>query len=163
MNGAVVLLTFLTLQRLSELALAARNTRALLRRGAYEVGAAHYPLMVALHATWLATLWIFGHERPLAWAFVACFAGLQIARLWVIATLGARWTTRVIVLPSEAPIVAGPFRYVRHPNYLVVACEVPCVALALGLAWHAVLFGALNLAMLAWRIRCEDRAYARAT
>ena len=160
MTGAVALLTFLTLQRSAELALATRNTRALLRRGAYEVGASHYPVMVALHATWLATLWIFGRERALVPGFVACFALLQVARLWVIATLGPRWTTRVVVLPHEAPIVTGPFRFVRHPNYLVVACELPCVALALGLTWHASLFGALNLAMLAWRIRCEDRAYA---
>ncbi len=159
MTGAVALLVFLTLQRLFELAVATRNTRRLLARGACEVGASHYPVMVALHAAWLATLWIFGHDRPVNLGFVVAFALLQAARVWVLMTLGTRWTTRIIV-SHEAPIVRGPFRFVRHPNYLVVAFELPCVALALGLVWHACVFGALNLAMLAWRIREEDRAYA---
>ncbi len=74
--------------------------------------------------------------------------------------MGERWTTRILVLPGVAPVVAGPFRFVRHPNYLVVALELPCVSLALGLVWHALLFGALNLAMLRHRIRAENAAYA---
>ncbi|GAC1497479.1 MAG: isoprenylcysteine carboxylmethyltransferase family protein [Vulcanimicrobiaceae bacterium] len=160
MTGAVALLGLLTLQRTSELVIATRNTRALVRRGAFEVGASHYPVMVALHASWLATLWIFGSRQPLAWGFVAAFAVLQCGRAWVLATLRDRWTTRIIVLPDAAPIVSGPFRFVRHPNYLIVAFEIPCVSLALGLLWHAWLFGLLDLAMLAWRIRSEDRAYA---
>ncbi|MBD5634211.1 MAG: hypothetical protein IAI49_07005, partial [Candidatus Eremiobacteraeota bacterium] len=86
-----------------------------------------------------------------------------LGRIWVLATLGERWTTRIIVLPGAAPIVAGPFRFVRHPNYLVVAFEIPCVPLALGLVWHALVFGTANLAMLAWRIRSENRAYAALT
>ena len=161
MNGAVALLGFLTLQRLAELLIAARNTHALLRRGAYEVGASHYPLMVAFHATWLVTLWIFGWHRPLVWGFVAVLGILQIGRAWVLATLGRRWTTRIIIVPDQAPIVTGPFRFVRHPNYLIVAFEIPCVALALGLMWHALAFGVLDLGLLGWRIRSEDRAFAR--
>ena len=163
MIGAIVLLSFLTLQRLVELVIATRHTRALLARGAYEVGASHYPVMVALHGSWLVTLWIFGWDRPLSLVFVAIFVLLQLGRLWVLGTLGERWTTRVIVLPGATPIVTGPFRFVRHPNYLVVAFEIPCVPLALGLVWHAVFFGVANLAMLAWRIRTENRAYAALT
>ncbi len=161
MTGSLALLAFLTIQRAIELAIATRHTRALLARGAYEVGASHYPVMVAMHAAWLATLWICGLGRPLSLPFLAFFVVLQLGRLWVLATLGERWTTRIIVLPGAAPIVKGPFRFVRHPNYLVVAFEIPCVPLALGLAWVAILFGAANLAMLAWRIRCENGAYAR--
>lgn len=160
MSGALALLAFLSVQRLGELVLATRQTRALLERGAYEAGASHYPLMVALHATWLATLWIFGWNRPLTLAFVCAFGVLQVGRVWVLRTLGPRWTTRIIVLPGAPPVVTGPFRFVRHPNYLIVAFELPCVSLALGLGWHAMLFGTLNLGMLAWRITCEDRAYA---
>jgi methyltransferase len=160
-TGSLALLAFLTIQRAIELAIATRHTRALLARGAYEVGASHYPVMVAMHAAWLATLWICGLGRPLSLPFLAFFVVLQLGRLWVLATLGERWTTRIIVLPGAAPIVKGPFRFVRHPNYLVVAFEIPCVPLALGLAWVAILFGAANLAMLAWRIRCENGAYAR--
>jgi methyltransferase len=158
---AVALLAFLTVQRGVELAIATRHTRALLARGAYEVGRDHYPVMVALHATWLTTLWIFGWDRAVSLGFVIVFAVLQAGRVWVLGTLGERWTTRIVMLPGAAPITRGPFRFVRHPNYLVVACEIPCVPLALGLVWHAVVFGVANLAMLWWRIRCEDRAYAR--
>ncbi len=161
MTGSLALLGFLTIQRAIELVIATRHTRALLARGAYEVGASHYPIMVAMHATWLASLWIFGLGRPLSLPFLAFFVVLQLGRVWVLATLGERWTTRIIVLPGAAPIVSGPFRFVRHPNYLVVALEIPCVPLALGLVWVALVFGAANLAMLAWRIRSENGAYAQ--
>ncbi|MBD5635741.1 MAG: hypothetical protein IAI49_14835, partial [Candidatus Eremiobacteraeota bacterium] len=117
MSAGSALLLFLTVQRLVELAIATRHTRALLARGAYEAGAAHYPVMVALHATWLATLWIFGWNRRVQLGFVALFALLQLGRSSVLATLGERWTTRIIVLPGAAPIGAGPFRCGRHPNY----------------------------------------------
>jgi methyltransferase len=156
-----LLLAYVTLQRLVELVIAQRNTRKLLARGAYEVGAAHYPVMVALHATWLLTLWGFGWNRPLVPAFVVLFVFLQIGRFWVLRTLGERWTTRIIMTPWAPPVTSGPFRFVRHPNYLVVALELPCVSLALGLLWHALVFGALNLMMIAWRIRSEDAAFAR--
>jgi methyltransferase len=158
--SGVALLAFLTLQRGFELVVATRNTRRLLAAGAYEVGAGHYPAMVALHATYLATLWFFGATQPASLPFVAAFALLQAARAWVLATLGPRWTTRILIVPGEAPVTRGPYRFVRHPNYLIVAFELPCVSLALGLAWHAALFGALNLAMLWWRIRAENDAWA---
>jgi methyltransferase len=133
--------------------------RALLARGAYEVGAGHYPVMVAMHATWLITLWAFGWNHDLVPAYAVAFAVLQFGRYWVLGTLGARWTTRIIMTPWATPVTSGPFRFVRHPNYLVVALELPCASLALALPWHAVVFGALNLAMLAWRIRAENAAY----
>jgi methyltransferase len=159
-TGGTLLLAFLTLQRLSELVIASRNTKALLLHGAYERGAGHYPVMVALHVSWLATLWLFGWNHAVSAPFVAAFALLQAARLWVQLTLGRRWTTRIVIVPGVAPVTSGPFRFVRHPNYLVVALEIPSVSLALGLVWHAALFAALNFAMLWWRIREEDRAYA---
>ena len=166
MNSAAfstVFLAFLSLQRLSELLIARKNTQQLFLRGAYEVGASHYPVMVALHASWLATLWWFGHDRALSIPFVCAFVVLQCGRVWVLSTLGRRWTTRIVIVPGERPVTRGPFRFVRHPNYLIVAFELPCVSLALGLVWHAVLFGVLNLGMLAWRIRCENRAFAVVT
>jgi methyltransferase len=158
MSDALALLTFLTLQRLSELVIATRNTRALLARGAYEVGADHYPLMVTLHAGWLASLWVFGLHNAVAPLFLAFFMLLQCGRLWVLGTLGKRWTTRIIILPGAARITSGPYRLLSHPNYLIVALELPCASLALGLPWHALLFGALNLAMLRLRIRVENDA-----
>jgi methyltransferase len=159
MNAARGLLGALALQRVLELAYARRNTRALLRRGGYEAAARHYPVMVGLHASWLVTLWLLGRDAPLRGPFAAAFALLQVARAWVLATLGERWTTRIIILPTVDPIVRGPYRFLRHPNYAIVALELPCVSLALGLRRHAALFGAANLMLLAWRIRAEDRAY----
>lgn len=159
--SAAILLVYVTLQRLVELAIAKRNTRLLLARGAYEVDAAQYRVMVALHAAWLLTLWWLGWSQSMTAQFAAFFVLLQIGRFWVLRTLGARWTTRIVMVPWAAPITSGPFRFVRHPNYLVVAFELPCVSLALGLVWHALIFGTLNLAMIAWRIRSEDAAFAR--
>jgi methyltransferase len=159
MTNGLLLLVYVTLQRLVELSVAQRNTRKLLARGAYEAGAAHYPAMIALHATWLLTLWVFGWNRTLVPAFVVFFVVLQAGRYWVLRTLGERWTTRIIMTPWAAPVTSGPFRFVRHPNYLIVAFELPCVSLALGLVWHAVVFGVLNLLMIAWRIRSEDAAF----
>jgi methyltransferase len=156
------LLAFVTLQRVTELAIASRNTKSLRRRGAYEVGAAHYPAMVALHASWLAMLWLRGRRRPVSPLLLGSFCVLQVGRAWVLATLGARWTTRIILLPGAAPIEAGPYRFVRHPNYLIVALELPCVAFAVGLRRLALIFGGANLAMLGWRTHCEDRAFADA-
>ena len=158
MTASFMLLLFITLQRAIELAIAARNTRALLARGAYEAGADHYPYMIALHASWLTTLWIFGDGHPIIPVFGAFIIVLQCGRSWVLGTLGSRWTTRIIILPNVPRIASGPYRFCSHPNYLIVAFELPCVSLALGLPWHALIFGLLNLAMLRVRIRAEDAA-----
>ena len=100
MTAAILLLTFVTLERLAELVLARRNTRALLAQGAVEHAPGHYPLIVVLHALWLAGLWVFGASQPVSVFWFGIFVLLQAARLWVLATLGPRWTTRIIVLPG---------------------------------------------------------------
>lgn len=152
------LVVFLVAQRLAELALAVRNTRRLRAAGSVEFGAAHYPAIVALHACWIAGLWLLGHDRSVDPAWLTAFIVLQAARVWVIASLGPRWTTRVIVMPGSAPVARGPYRYVRHPNYVVVALEIAVVPLALGLPLFAAVFSAANAALLAWRIRIENQA-----
>ena len=154
------LLAFLTVQRLAELLYAKRNTVRLLDAGAVEFGATHYPFMVALHAFWLLALWLAGHSRDVDPVWLAVFVVLQFGRLWVIATLGRRWTTRVIVQQGAAAITHGPFRFVSHPNYLIVALEIAVVPLALGLPGLALGFTLLNAAMLAYRIRVENQALA---
>jgi methyltransferase len=160
--GALLLLSFLTLQRLAELALARSNTTRLLAGGAVEYGRGHYPLMVAFHGLWLAGLWILGWNQPLWQPGLAAFAVLQVGRLWVLRTLGRRWTTRIVVVPGERLVATGPFRWVRHPNYCVVAGEILVVPLTLGLTRYAVVASALHGAVLWVRIRAEDQALANA-
>jgi len=127
-------------------------------RGAVEVAPRHYPLMVAVHATWLIALWVFGHDQPINIAALIFYLVLQGLRFWVIRTLGPRWTTRIIVPPGQPLVTAGPYRYLAHPNYLVVAGEIAVLPLMLSLPWIAALFTVLNAAVLAIRIRAENRA-----
>lgn len=150
-------LAFVVLQRLAELAWAAHNTRRLLARGGREVGARHYPLFVLLHASWLVAIALtIPADTVRHWPLLGLFALLQLGRIWVIATLGSYWTTRIITL-DDAPLVRrGPFRFLRHPNYWVVAGEIAVLPLAFG-AWPvAVVWSLLNALLLRHRIRIED-------
>ena len=158
MSLPVLILALVTLQRLGELWLSNLNTRRLLARGAHEVGAAHYPLIVAVHALWLAALWWFAPGRPVDGFWLALFVLLQLTRVWVLATLGPRWTTRIVILPGAPLVSGGPYRFVKHPNYVVVAGEIVALPLAFGLWPIAALFTPLNAAVLAIRIREEERA-----
>jgi methyltransferase len=154
---ASIILVLVTLQRLGELVIARANTRKLLGRGAIEVGANHYPLVVLVHAAWLIALWIWGRDQDVNLVALAAFAVLQGLRLWVLATLGSRWTTRIIVLPGEPLVASGPYRYLSHPNYAVVAGEIALLPLALHLPLLALVFTALNAAVLVIRVRAEAR------
>ncbi|WP_174300616.1 isoprenylcysteine carboxyl methyltransferase family protein [Caulobacter sp. S45] len=162
MVPALLLLVFVTLQRLAELAWNRGNEARLRAAGAVEAGGAHYPVMVALHGGWLAALWVFGWDRQLIWGWVAAYVMLQFGRAWVLATLGRRWTTRVFVVPGETLVRRGPYRFVSHPNYVVVALEIFVLPLAFGLRGVALAFGVANLALLAWRIRVENQALSAA-
>ncbi|GAB4145884.1 MAG: isoprenylcysteine carboxylmethyltransferase family protein [Sphingomonadales bacterium] len=157
-EGAI-LLTIVTLQRLGELVHARRNTRHLLAAGGREIGGGHYPVMVLLHGSWLVALWAWGAGADLMWPWVVAYALLQGFRGWILYSLGRYWTTRIIIT-GEPLVRTGPYRIMRHPNYWLVAAEVACVPLALGLPWLALLFTLLNAAMLYHRIRVEDRALA---
>jgi methyltransferase len=157
-NLASVILVFVTVQRLGELALSRYNTSKLLARGAIEVGAGHYPLIVSVHAAWLIALWIWGRGESVNLVALALFIVLQGLRVWIIATLGARWTTRIIVLPGESLVASGPYRYLSHPNYAVVAAEIATLPLALHLPVLALIFTGLNAVVLAIRLRAETRA-----
>lgn len=159
---AIAIIAFVTLQRLSEMAIAQQNTKRLLAAGAREYGSGHYPLIVAVHAGWLAALWWFAPGRLIDWPLIGLFALLQLGRIWVLRTLGPRWTTRIIVLPGAPLVAGGPFRFVRHPNYLVVIGEIAILPLAFGLWEIALIFSVLNAAVLAIRIRAEERALAGA-
>ena len=157
---AYLILTLVTLQRLGELLLAERNTRRLLAKGAYEVGRGHYPFMVAVHAGWLVALWLLGPGPPIHIVPLIIYILLQVARVWVIATLGDRWTTRIIILPGEPLVRHGPYRWLDHPNYLIVVVEIAVLPLVFDLPVVAAFFSTLNAIVLWVRIREENEAIA---
>lgn len=157
----IVILALVTLQRLGELWLSNRNTRRLLADGAREHGASHYPLIVAVHALWLIALWSLAPDRTVDGFWLGIFVLLEVARIWVLATLGRRWTTRIIVLPSVSLVRRGPYRFVNHPNYIVVVGEIAVLPLVFGLWQIALIFTLLNAAVLTLRIREENRALGR--
>lgn len=156
--AAFLILVLVTAQRIAELVYSTRNTRALLAQGGTETGRGHYVLLVALHVAWLASLWWWGWGKEIWWPFVFAYLVLQALRAWVLMALGPRWTTRIIVMPDEELVQTGPYRFFRHPNYIVVALEILILPLAFGLWWVALVFSILNGVLLYWRIRVEDEA-----
>lgn len=159
-----IVIALVALLRLAELIHARRNTARLMARGGIEHGRGHYPVIVALHAGWLTALAVLvPPDTSVQWPWLALFIGLQGVRVWVIASLGPYWTTRVITLPGAPLVRRGPYRFLRHPNYCVVAAEIAVLPLAFG-AWHIALgFSILNALVLAWRIRVEQAALAPRT
>lgn len=147
--------------RLGELTYSARNARVLKKYGAVELGAGHYPLIVALHAAWLLALLAFvPWNTAVNWIWLGLFLALQILRVWTVASLGRFWTARVYTVPGVPLVRHGPYRFVTHPNYLIVAGEIAVLPLVFG-AWQiALVFSVLNAALLTWRIHIEEHGLA---
>ena len=154
-------LGLVALQRVIELGHARSNTARLRRLGAVEADAGGYPFYVLLHTGWLASLAVFvPAATPPYWPLIGVFAMLQLGRIWVIMSLGRYWTTRIITLPDSPLVRTGPFRYLRHPNYLLVLAEIAVLPLAFDAVAIAVTFSTLNLLLIARRIRIEERVLA---
>lgn len=151
-------------ERLIELAISRRNARWSFERGGVERGRGHFPFMVVLHTGLLvgcvAEVWVLERAFPsaLGWAMLALAVACQGLRYWVISTLGPRWNTRVIVVPGLPRIDGGPFRYLRHPNYVAVAVEGIALPMIHGAWLTAAVFTVLNAGLMVVRIRCEDTA-----
>jgi methyltransferase len=159
MAFALALIAFVVVQRILETVYAAHNTSALLARGGVEIGRKHYPLIVALHVCWLlALIAALPADPPLHVIPLVLFLLLQALRIWVIATLGPYWTTRIITVPGASLIRHGPYRFLRHPNYLIVTGEIAALPLVFGEIWVAAIFSVLNAGVLTWRIRVENEA-----
>lgn len=156
----ISLLGFVIVQRLAELVYAKANTARLLAAGGIEHKAAHYGLIVAVHVTWLATLLWLAPGRQIFMIFFIVYILLQFFRAWVFISLGRRWTTRIITVPGETLVAKGPYKYFRHPNYLVVSGEIACLPLVFGLWEVAVIFSVLNAIALVIRIKAEEEALA---
>ncbi len=160
--AAIAILSFVTVQRLSELVVAQRNTVRLIAKGGYEAASEHYPLMVAVHSSWLLGLWWLAWNATVHWGWLAVYAVLQVLRLWVLTTIGKRWTTRIIVVPGEQLVRRGPYKFLNHPNYAVVIGEIAVLPLVFGLTWFAVVFSVLNAIVLYIRISAEQKALTQA-
>jgi methyltransferase len=162
-----MLVAVVAVLRLVELEVSRRNVSALKARGGVEVGAGHYPWMVLVHASFLAgcvlEVWLL--DRPWLPALGVPMLGLLAAgmglRYWAIRTLGARWSTRIVVVPDQPLVTTGPFRLLRHPNYLAVAVELAALPLVHAAWITAVVFGVLNGILLRERIRVEEAALSR--
>ena len=150
------------LQRVIELAWANRNTLRLRRLGGVEADAGGYPYFILLHAGWLVSLALFvpAAAQPV-WPLLGLFVLLQLGRLWVIVSLGEYWTTRILTLPGVPLVQTGPFRWVHHPNYLLVIAEIAVLPLAFAAVAIAVSFSAVNLFLIVRRIRIEESVLAR--
>ena len=157
---AVLFLAYVIFERLIELPIATRNTKRLKAMGGVEHSPEHYPLIVAVHTGWILAMVGFGHDNPVNMIWLAVYAALQVLRVYILGTLGKRWTTRIIVLPNEVKVTKGPFAFVPHPNYLLVICEILVAPLVLGLWEVAAIFGALNAMALVIRVSAEERAWA---
>lgn len=157
---AELVLGYVTLARLVEMRVARVNTAQLMAMGAREVAPGHYPVIIAMHVAWLGTLWWLAPGRAVVAGWLALFVLLQPLRVWVMVTLGRRWTSRIIVVPGETLVRSGPYRFMVHPNYAVVVGEVVSLPMAFGLDWVALVFSATNAIMLTIRIRAEDTALA---
>ncbi len=153
-----IVLVLVALQRAIELWHSARNTRRLLERGGIEIGRAQYPFFVLLHGGWLASMAVLiPASRAPNWWLLGLYALLQPLRIWIIASLGEYWTTRIITIPGAPLAQRGPYRFFRHPNYIVVCAEIAILPLAFGAIEIAIVFSILNAALLSWRIRVEER------
>ncbi|GAA5116516.1 isoprenylcysteine carboxylmethyltransferase family protein [Alloalcanivorax gelatiniphagus] len=161
-----VLVGLVGIERVAELVVSVRNAAWSKQRGGVETGLGHFPFMVVLHTGLLvgalAEAWLRRPDVPslLAWTMLTLVVASQVLRWWCIATLGRRWNTRVIVVPGLAPVAAGPYRLMRHPNYVAVVVEGVALPLVHAAWITAVVFTVLNAGLLAVRIRVEDQALA---
>jgi len=161
MNFASVIVALVAVQRLLEVIYAARNTRRLMARGAVEAGREHYPFFILLHASWLfAVALAIPDKHTIFFVPLFIFFALAALRIWVMTSLGPYWTTRIITLPGEPLVCQGPYRYVRHPNYMIVVGEVAMLPLVFGEISIAIFFSIANLLLIAWRIKREDAILA---
>lgn len=162
-----LILAFVIIQRIVELFIAKRNEKLMLAKGAYEVGAAHYPLMILLHVSFFISFIIeviyFKSIIAVNYNLFVLFLLLQLLRVWCLASLGPFWNTKIIILPGAEVVVKGPYSFMRHPNYFVVCLEIAVLPLMFQAYVTAVCFTILNVIILSIRIPIEEKALKEAT
>jgi methyltransferase len=159
----ILFLSFFILQRISELLIARRNEKWLLRQGAIEYGKEHYPFMIALHTCFIISIvveYFLRGQPPISWLFLALFLLVLSFKFWALSSLGKYWNTRIYRVPDVYPVKKGPYKFLKHPNYMEVVCEIVIIPLVFHLYYTAIIFTVLNAAMLTVRIREENKVWA---
>lgn len=159
----IFFISFLIIQRLSELLVAARNEKWLRANGAVEYGKEHYPYIVLLHTAFIISViaeYIYSDHTATNYFFIALFFVLIVIKIVVISTLGHYWNTKIFKVPGSKPVATGIYKYVKHPNYIIVICEIAIIPLAFNLYYTAVIFTLLNALMLYVRIKKENEVLA---
>jgi methyltransferase len=159
----IVFITFFILQRISELFIAKRNEKWLLKQGAVEYGKAHYPFIVALHTLFIISIiaeYVLRGRPPISWVFLILFLLVLSFKFWALLSLGKYWNTKIYRVPGVNPVKKGPYKFLKHPNYMEVVCEIATIPLVFHLYYTSVIFTILNAAMLTVRIRAENKVWA---
>jgi methyltransferase len=159
----IAILALATLQQAVEYYIARRNTRRLLALGGVEAGGGHHWIMMAFHALWLLGLWVYARDNEILWHWLFGYCAIEALRGWVVAALGDRWTSRIIVMPGESYDATTVLRFLRHPNYLIVLVEVFVLPMVFGMFWYGLGFAIACGAILFWRMQTEDLALRNAT
>jgi methyltransferase len=159
----IVFILFLVFQRLAELYVSSKNEKWLLKNGAVEYGKEHYPFIVAMHTLFIISViaeYIWRDNTVVNYALIILFFVLIVIKAIVISTLGHYWNTKIYKVPGTRPVATGIYKYIKHPNYIIVICEIAIIPLAFGLYYTAVVFTLLNGIMLTVRIKKENEVLA---
>ena len=159
----IIFILFLIFQRLAELYVSSKNEKWLLRNGAIEYGKEHYPFMVAMHTLFIISViaeYIWRDDTIVSYPLIILFFLLIVIKVVMISTLGHYWNTKIYKVPGTRPVATGIYKYIKHPNYIIVICEIVIIPLAFGLYYTAIAFTILNAIMLTVRIRKENEVLA---
>ena len=158
-----IFIIFFILQRLSELYIARGNEKWLLSQGAVQYGQNHYPFIIALHTGFIISIiveYILRNQPPISWLFLAIFIAVLLFKFWALSSLGKYWNTKIYRVPGVYPVKKGPYKFLKHPNYMEVVCEIAIIPLVFHLYYTAIIFTMLNAIMLTVRITVENKVWA---
>ena len=159
----IIFISCFILQRLSELVIARRNEKWLLAQGAVEYGRGHYPFMIALHTLFIVSLiveYILKGGTEISWLFLVLFLVVISFKFWALSSLGKYWNTKIYRVPGVYPVRKGPYKFLKHPNYMEVVCEIAIIPLVFHLYYTSIIFTILNAAMLYVRISVENKVWS---
>ncbi|HEY0246338.1 MAG TPA: isoprenylcysteine carboxylmethyltransferase family protein [Mucilaginibacter sp.] len=160
----ILFISFLIVQRLSELLIAGRNEKWLLSQGAVEYGQSHYPYIVAMHTLFIISIiteYILRPNTPIDYLFLGLFILVLLFKFWALSSLGKYWNTKIYRIPGVYPVKKGPYKIFKHPNYGEVICEIAIIPLVFHLYYTAIIFTVLNAIMLSVRIKVENKVWAK--